>query len=78
MKISITCIGTTFTYAYLLTMNSSLAGEDIEEVMSTFGPAFITFAVCAFVAQIFCGTIEASMNSVILSVAMDDEMLVAE
>jgi len=50
MKISITVVGTTFTYAFLLNQDSTLRGEDIDEIMGTFGPAALTFIICAFIA----------------------------
>ena len=78
MKISITVVGTTFTYAYLLNQSSTMAGHDIDEIMGTFGPAALTFIVCFFMAQVFGGAIESSLDAVILCVAMDDEMFVRE
>ena len=55
-----------------------MAGEDIDEVMGTFGPAALTFIICGFIAQVFGGAIESSLDGVILCVAMDDEMFVRE
>ena len=65
-------------YSLLNNIHTAISADDPGAVVSASGPSFVTLMLCVYVAQVFGGTLESCMNSVLICSACDEEMFTNE
>ena len=78
IKITITLSGASVAFAIVLLPEKTFTGQETDRLVAQLFIAFFTMILCAYIAQIIAGTMQTTMNTVLMCGVCDEEMFTRE